>query len=309
MVFSDGIIDLLPCWDLFARIFSDDRRAKVTGQAQALGKFAQMLSAGTAAWLISSKSPLAFPTNYAAAMLIFAIGGLISAAVILFMKEYLPPVPREATEVSDRSLGKFLRDTRSILRSDRSWVASLRIVAMSSTVAAVYPVVQIYVQKYRGFSGPDDLAWFIGVQPYIGIPFALLCGYLAHRLGPTLVAGMLCVLMALGIPMAFLLWGRWEMISLFMILLGETMSMYAILVVMLRAPDRLMHQYLAIFFTACVIPGLAPLALAKLSDYAPNVVMLLIMLICAAVAVGFFVLQRGETASENRRGAPAVYSH
>ena len=261
-----------------------------------LGQFA-LLSAGAAGWLISTKSPLVYPTNYAAAMLIFAIGGLVSAGVILFMKEYIPPLPQEVSKV-DRGIGIFLQEIRSILRSERRWLASVKLVALSYTMAAVFPVVLTYVEKYRGFSGQNDVAWFIGVKPYIAIPFALLCGYLANRIGPARVSGLLCGLMALGIPMALVLWGRWQFLSLFMILLGETMQFYSILVVMQRVPERRMHQYLAIFFTACIVPGLAPLGLAKLSDDAPTVVMLIIMVMCAVLAVGFFVLDKQASESE-----------
>jgi Na+/melibiose symporter-like transporter len=296
-------LSILPCWDLFARVFDESRRAKVTGQAQALGQFARLLSAGAAGWLISDRSPLPTPKNYAVAMLVFAIGGLISAAVILFMKEYIPPAESEPAAGHDRSFRTFWRGIVDILRTDRRFVSALKVVALSYTMAAAFPVVVSYAQKHRGFSAENDMAWMVATRPYLGIPFALFCGFLAHRIGAARVSGMLAALMAVGIPLTFVVWGRWQLVPLFMVLLGESMSTYAMLVVMDRAPPRLMHHYLAIYFTACMIPGLAPLALAPLSDHAPVLTLVIIMLTNVAIAVGFLLLER-----RRREPSPAVES-
>lgn len=289
-------ITILPCWDLFSRIFPESRRAKVVGHAGALGQVATLISAGAAAWLISSKSPLPHPKNYAAAMLIFSTGGLICAAIILRMKEFIPPEP----EGHDRSLKAYLRSIACILRTDRSFVAILKVVALAFTMAGVFPVVLSHAQKYRGFSAENDMALLVGIKPYFAIPFVLLCGYAAQRIGPGRLAAILAGLIALAIPLAMGLWGRLQLIPLVLVLLGEAMSIYTLLAVMRRAPAGLMHQYLAIYFTACMIPGLAPLGLAWLLDRWPEVAMSMIMVIAASVSCGLFLVER-----QTRADAPA----
>jgi hypothetical protein len=280
-------VSILPCWDLFSRIFPDSTRPKIIGHAGALGQVATLLSAGVAAWLISSRSPLPHPKNYAAAMVIFATGGLISAGIILRMKEYIPPEPAE----HDRSFRAYLRSIARILRTDRPFVSILKVVALAYTVAAVFPVVLSHARLHRGFAGANDLALLVAVRPYFSIPFCLLCGYVAQRIGPARLASILAALIALAIPLALGAWGRWQLIPLFLVLLGETMSTYAMLAVMRRAPAGMMHQYLAIYFTACMIPGLAPIGLGWLLDRWPQAAMLLIFLIAAAAAVAFYLVE------------------
>lgn len=281
-------ITILPCWDLFSRIFPESKRAKIVGQASALGQIASLLSAGAAAWLISSKSPLPHPQNYAAAMLIFSTGGLICVGIILRMKEYIPPV----LEDHDRSLKAYLRGIACILRTDRPFVAILKVVALAYTVAAVFPVVLSHAQKFRGFSAANDMALLVGIKPYFAIPFVLLCGYVAHRIGPARLAAILAGMIALAIPLALALWGRWQLLPLVVVLLGEAMSIYTLLAVMNRAPSGRMHQYLAIYFTACMIPGLAPLGLAWLLDRLPSFAMSLIFVIAVSVSVSLFLVER-----------------
>jgi hypothetical protein len=79
------------------------------------------------------------------------------------------------------------------------------------------------------------------------------------------------------------------------------MSTYAMLAVMRRAPPGMMHQYLALYFTACMIPGLAPIALGWLLDRWPGGAMLLIFMIAASSAVAFYLVE-----PSNPQNAPAM---
>lgn len=298
-------VTILPCWDLFSRIFPDSKRAQVVGHAGALGQVATLISAGTAAWLISSKSPLPHPKNYAAAMLIFSTGGLICSAIILRMKEYIPPEPPG----HDRSLKGYLDSIARILRTDRAFVSILKVVALAFTVAAVFPVVLRHAEKHRGFSVGNDLALLVGIKPYFAIPFVLLCGYVASRIGPGRLAAILAGMIAAAIPFALALWGRWQLAPLVLVLLGESMATYTLLAVMQRAPAGLMHQYLAIYFTVGMIPGLAPLGLAWLFDRAPGLAMVLILIIAATVSIWLFLVERktrGAAPAQNTCAIPAV---
>jgi hypothetical protein len=150
----------------------------------------------------------------------------------------------------------------------------------------------------------------VAIRPYFAIPFVLACGYVAQRIGPGRLAAILAAMIALAIPLALTLWGRWQLVPLVLILLGEALSTYMLLAVMRRAPAGLMHQYLAIYFTACMIPGLAPLGLAWLLDRRPELAMSLILVIAASASIGLFMVERRRTPQdaqlEQASAVPAV---
>src|SRR5207253_1630516 len=110
------------------------------------------------------------------------------------------------------------------------------------------------------------------------IPAMPLFGYIAQRIGPARVAGGLAALVALGMVLTFTVTGRLQLIPLLMIFTGANVWFYALLSAMRCARPTLMQQYLALYFTVCMIPGLAPLGLAWLLDRRPELTMVLMML-------------------------------
>jgi Na+/melibiose symporter-like transporter len=277
-------VTMLPCWDLFARIFPDTKRSKIMGQAGALGQGATLLTAGFAGWLISSHSPLPYPKNYALAMLIFASNGLACMFVILGLKEYKPPVKDERR----LTFKDYLATLVKIVRTDRRFSATLRIAPFAIVLVSLAPVLLAYAVKYRNFTGANDKALFVACRPYVMIPALLFLGYLSHRIGPARVAGMLAALILLGIPLAMTVHGRFQFVPLMLISVCAFGTYFYVLLAVMRDADQTrMHQYLAIFYTVCMLPGLAPLGLAWLVDHMPNLAMMLIMIVAAIVAFGF----------------------
>jgi hypothetical protein len=204
------------------------------------------------------------------------------------MKEFIPP---ESTE-SDRSVSTYLRSVGTILRTDRAFVTILKPVALAYMVAAVFPIVLAHAEKFRGFSQQIDVPILVATRPYVAIPSVLAFGYIAQWIGPARLASILAAVISMAIPLAMSVWGRWQLVPIFLVMVGESMSTYALLAVMKRAQAGLMHQYLAIYFTACMIPGLSPLGLAWLLDRAPQAAMLAICFIAAAAAIGLFFIDR-----------------
>jgi Na+/melibiose symporter-like transporter len=277
-------VTILPCWDLFARIFPDTRRSKIMGQAGALGQASTLLTAGIAGWLISSHAPLPYPKNYAIAMLIFASNGFVCMFVILNLKEYKPPMETEPRP----SFKAYLATLWRIARTDRRFYQTLRVAPLAIVLVSLAPVALAYAVKYRNFTGADDKALFVASRPYIMIPVLLLLGYISHHIGPARLAGVLAALIFVSIPVSMLVTGRLQLLPLLMITTGAGGSYFYVLLAVMRSADQArMHQYLAIYYTICVIPGLAPLGLAWLMDRTPNLAMLLIMIVAAIVAVGF----------------------
>lgn len=277
-------VTILPCWDLFARIFPDSRRSKIMGQAGALGQASTLLTAGAAGWLISSHAPLPYPKNYAAAMLIFASNGFVCMFIILGLKEYKPPISNEPRLSFVGYLGTLWRT----VQTDARFRATLRFAPFAIALVSLTPVMLAYAVKYRGFTGADDKALFVASRPYVMIPGLLLFGYISHRIGPARVAGGLAVLILVAVPLSILSWGRFQLVPLLMITTAAFGTLFYVLLAVMRSADQSrMHQYLAIYYTVCLVPGLAPLGLAWLMDHAPNVALTLIMLIAAIVAVGF----------------------
>jgi hypothetical protein len=281
-------VTILPCWDLFARIFPDSRRGKMMGQAGAVGQAATLLTAGVAGWLISTHSPLTFPKNYAAAMLVFSINGLIAAGVIRGLREYVPTIEDETS-----TFGEYLRGLLTIVRSDHAFTWTLAASMLAMMLAGISPVVLAYAVKYGGFVGDNDKALLVGVKPYVLIPAVLLFGYLAQRFGPARVAGGLAALIACASPVALVVRGKAQLAPMLLVFAGANVWFYALLSAMRCAKSQQMHQYLSIFFTVCMIPGLAPLGLAWMVDRQPVVAMVLIMVIATMAAIGFFVLAGG----------------
>jgi hypothetical protein len=77
-----------------------------------------------------------------------------------------------------------------------------------------------------------------------------------------------------------------------MVFTGANVWAYALLSAMKCVRANQMHQYLALYFTICMIPGMAPLGFAWLLDRRPDLAMSLIMLIAVIVSVGFLLLDR-----------------
>jgi hypothetical protein len=277
-------VTILPCWDLFARIFPDTKRSKIMGQAGALGQGATLLTAGLAGWLISSHSPLPYPKNYAVAMLIFASNGFACMFVIFNLKEYKPPVDNDDRLTFRQYIGTLLR----IVRTDHRFRATLRIAPFAIILMSLAPVMLAYAVQYRGFTGADDKALFVACRPYVMIPGLLLLGYISHRIGPARVAGGLAVCVLLAVVLSFVSWGRVQLVPLLLMATAGFGSYFYVLLAVMRSADQArMHHYLAIYYTVCLVPGLAPLGLAWLTDHAPNLALLFIMIVAAIVAVGF----------------------
>jgi MFS family permease len=282
-------VTILPCWDLFARIFPDTKRSKIMGQAGAVGQAATLLTAGIAAWLISSHSPLAFPTNYAVAMLIFASNGFLCMIVILNLKEYKPVVANDVRS----SFREYVRTLYRTVRANRSFAAILRVAPFAVVLASLTPVALAYAVQYRGFTGANDKAWFVASRPYFLIPALLFLGYLSHHIGPARVAGGLAALIFAAIPLAMLLSGPMQLVPLLMISTGAGSTFFFVLLAVMRSAEEMrMHHYLAIYYTVCVIPGLAPLGLAWLIDRTPNLAMGLIMIVASITAIGFLIMNQ-----------------
>lgn len=282
---------ILPCWDLFTRIFPENRRSKIMGQSTALGQTATLLTAGIAGWLISSHAPLPYPRNYALAMLIFAANGLVCTGVILQLKEFKPPVKQEAR----LTFPDYLRTLWSIARTDRKFFRTLRVAPFGVILVSLTPVVLAYAVKYRNFTGADDKALLVTYRPFVLIPALLLLGYLAHRIGPGRVVGGLATLIFVAIPLSMIFTARLQLVPLLMIATGSIATYFYVLLAVMRSADQSrMHHYLAIYYTACILPGLAPLGLAWLMDRTPNLAMVLIMIVAAIVAMGFLYPWREE---------------
>jgi hypothetical protein len=205
------------------------------------------------------------------------------------MREYRPPVPAGF----DAGLTAYLRSLLTILRTDRRFVTTLKVAALAFTTVGVFPVLLTYATRSRGLSTVHDVPLLIGAAPFLTIPFTLLFARLAKFIGPARIGGLLALITAAAVPLAWALHGRWQFIPLAMLMLGAGVYTYALLTVMRSAVPGLMHQYLALYFTACMIPGLTPLGLAWVLDRWPAVALGSILLASLAGGVGFFWSERG----------------
>jgi len=147
------------------------------------------------------------------------------------------------------------------------------------------------------------------VIPYVGIPISLLIGHLAHRIGPMKMSAFLACLTIVSVPLAITFRGRWQFVPLFAVMAGANVTTYGMLAVINRARSDHTSYYLAIYFTAAMLPGMAPLGLARIFDWRPAVALGGIFVIAAALAIGFLVTERqmrlsGSAAEESARAEP-----
>lgn len=275
--------NILPCWDLFAHLFPANERGGMMGKTGAVGQVASMLAAGGTAWLIGAHSTIAYPRNYALALLVFIIGILLVAWTYWILRE--PPVPLTPNH---GSFGDYCRDLKQILNADRPFMLTLSAAAIGAAINASPPLFLVYAQRFGGFDD-DMLPRLIAIRPYFLIMFSLTGCYMTQWIGSHRVAA---IAISLTLPAVVLLkWmhGPWQLAPLVMAEIAGSVYTYSLLAVMHQAQPERRHQYIALFYSALILPATAPLWLGYLMDSYANATLVILASLAVIGAIVFYL--------------------
>jgi len=288
--FAQGLT-ILPCWDLYARVFPDTKRGRVLGTSHAITHGVSIVAAGGAAWLVSSRSFLSFPRNYALGMAIFSLGGVAYILIILSLKEYTdyPREPRQA-------FGTYCCQLRDIVRTNRAFVTTLMAVLVCATTAAAPPLLLVYAKRHCSLS-ETHVSTLIALRPWVLVPAALAMGWFADRRTPlAVVAAGNLALAASAVALQFVS-GPAAIGALLIAAPAFFCYNYSLLAVMRHAgPGGNNHYYLAIFYTLALIPGLTPLGLGWLLERTARVSIMLVAALSLAGSIACVLASRRSTA-------------
>lgn len=278
---------VLPFWDIYYRAFPESRRGRVLGLQGSLTSIVGIIAAPLVAWMISTKSPLAFPGNYGVGLIFGCVGGWVSVVLLVLLKD-LVHQPVDPVAVPRRSFRQFVGDLAGIVRRDRVYVRFLSGAIVAGMISSVGILMLVFAKKMRGVED-NHVALFVAIGPYIGIPASMLFGWLSDRIGAKRVCSIASLLVLGGIVLCPLLYGIWQVIPLTLIGFGGVIYGFVLVAILNHAPPGRNQDYLSVYYLASVIPGLAPMGLVRLMDAKPVVALAILGCLAMVSAAMFFV--------------------
>lgn len=257
-------VGILPWWGLFALMFPPGRRGWMLGLANAIGATVTLAASGVAAWLISARSPLAFPFNFAVSLSVYALGAITYSFFILRLREP-PPETIAAPRPPLRDYGAQLR---AVIFRDRAFGRTLAAAAVGAALVAIAPLFLAFAQKHRGFT-PGATSALVFLRQLAVIPTALLAGRISSRVHPNYVVSGIMAAVAAGAFAAPWLRGNWQFFPLLLTGLSPLTYHFCLVSLMSHAPTTLTHRYLTVYYMAAIIPGFTPMLLGVLLDRKP----------------------------------------
>jgi hypothetical protein len=286
--FGQGM-SVLPYWELFARVFPERSRARTISHMSALRQVCVLAGALLAAWLISDRSPLAFPYNYALLLTLYVAGGLSVSVVALGLKE--PPLP-PAPEPPPPGFGEYLRRLGAIVRADADLRRLLGALMVAAALAGMPPLFLLYATHHRGF-GQNDISLLVAVRPWVAVGTALALGWAAVRWGIPRCLAALALLAAAGAAATPLLWGAWQVLPQIALGFANHILSFGIVAVLNRRSDARPQDLLTVGHLALAGPSLAPLLLTFLLAWCPGAVIALAAAAGAGCAALMLAAGRG----------------
>ena len=313
-------LTILPCWDLFARLFPPHIRGVMVGSAAALGQMASLVGGPLAAGLASADTPLPgwfpqwlvgwmhslnahlpFPRNYAVSLVIYLLGGWVYTLIILQMHENMP-LPA-AGSVVHPSFRQYLVRLRSAVAAS----ASMRRLCVGGLCAAglvaTQPLLLVYTTQFRGFDRAQATL-LLAITPWVMIPFSLLLGYLSQKTGPRKIVAAAAVAVACAWTAASLLHGNAVLIPLIFGSFVNVLYSFVLVCFMNAAPHGETHDYLAAYYAGGLVAGLNPFLLNALMKLAPTTVVILVVLLSLGCA---FCMLTSESAARRAASAKASF--
>jgi len=273
--------------EIFSKAIPTRRRGLFTGWRQMLG-YAGAIGAGWAVTaILSDKSGLDFPGNYALIFLLSSVSLLIAFTGFAMIREPVTPVSRTST-----SMRHLLRRSVALARANRNFRRTLWARGLTDTVLALAPFYIVYALTERSVD-PAMVGVYLTVQMAGGALSNLLWGWLGDRFGNrTVIVGT--AIAGLVTPVAAVAASSWD--GWFLVVfagIGATMSGvrlgYGNLILELAAPE-LRPTCVALQNTLLAPVALLPMVVAGLATVVPYPTLFgagaAIMLIGTVVAFG-----------------------
>ncbi|MBI2440824.1 MAG: MFS transporter [Lentisphaerae bacterium] len=308
-------LTILPCWDLFARIFPQQTRGTIIGWSTGLAQLLNLVASIAVALLVGANSTALawlpdrareilagwssvapFPRNYGISLLINITGGLVCATVLRRIKEYRHPHAGPRLPIR-----QYLGELRAILQRDTGFRRLLAGTVIGASLTSSMPLLLLYAVSQRGFT-PDRIPLLLPISASVFIPVALLFGHLAAKIGPHRIAALCAGLVIAGWSTAMVAHNGILIVALIAGNFASTLYTYQIVAIMNHAPAGQTHRYLTLFYAGALVMGLTPLALNALLPLAPQLVP--VAVITLATVTGSLLLMRskhGEAAAEGTR--------
>lgn len=296
-------LTILPCWDLFARIFPIQTRGAIVGWSTGLTQFLNLVSSIGVALLVGANSTalawlpdhakgilagwssvVPFPRNYGISLLIYILGGLGFLAALGRMKEYRHP--HAGRRLPFR---QYLRELGTILQRDTGFRRLLAGSLLGSSLTSSMPLLLLYAVSQRGFS-PDRIPLLLPISACVSIPLSLLFGHGSGKIGPHRIAALCTGLVIAGWFTAMFAHNGVLIAALTAGSFAGLLYSYQLVAIMNHAPAGQTHHYLTLFYAGAMVMGLAPLALNTLLPVAPQLVP--VAVITLAAATGSLLLYR-----------------
>ncbi len=263
-------VTVLPCWDLFARVIAERERARLVSLATGVSLVCAVASGAVGGWLLSPQGPFAYPLNYAAALTLFLVASALYVVCICLYRE-----PRmEAEEAPRETFKAYAAGVVGLVVRDAAFRWTIFASCVGLTVVSIGPVALSYAMKERGFD-PGLVGWLVGLKACMGVPVVLVSARLSKRVTAQHICVMLAGLVGLGLLIAPLCWGAWQLVPLLMV--GQSISLYSfsIVAVLRHAGSGQTHRHLTAFYSVGWVFGLVPLGVGWLMDFSANGAMLI----------------------------------
>lgn len=198
---SDAVVSV-PWFDLMAKTIPANRRGRVQGTAQVVGALGGFGVGFIVRHLLSEKSPLAFPNNYAVLFGCAALGFFASAIALSLIRE-----PEAIVDVGARkvpSLKEVFSMMPRIMLEDRAYLrlVIVRIVSGFATMGSAFYVLH----ATRGLGlGQEVVGLFVSTQVVGTLLSGLLMGIVQDRWGPLVHIRLVIALSATSPLLALLL--------------------------------------------------------------------------------------------------------
>jgi MFS family permease len=160
----------------------------------------------------------------------------------------------------------------------------------------------------RGFT-EAHLALLIFLRPIIAIPSAIVFGHLTDKIGARRMCAVNGFLALIGLLAAPMLSGLWQLFPI--ILSGYAAGIYGFVMVGIlnHAPPGKNQDYLCAYYLVIMLPGLTPIALAKIVESgAPVPALGIAAILCLLATIVLAASARGEkSAAKTKAGAGPVF--
>ncbi|MFA6241933.1 MAG: MFS transporter [Candidatus Hydrogenedentales bacterium] len=253
---------VLPFWDMLHRSIPESVRGRIMGSCTSVTMVVGLLAANVVAWLIGSGSPLPWPANYGAGLILAGLGGYLAVFLLLLWRQS----PAEsAPDEARRSFRRFGHDLLGILRTDKSYGRFLVAAACIATVAGVGTMLLMYAKNERGFTN-DHVALLIRIRPVVGFFAMMAFGFLADRIGARRVCSINAIILLAAIVMTPFVHGAGQLFPQLLAGFGGFIYSFVLMEILNYSPKGRNQDYLSVYYLTAMIPGLVPMGLGRLMD-------------------------------------------